>query len=687
MDTKWKSIKPALAFLAFVLGVSLLLYSGLAWLYLLTNTSHSIRVNLADAFRADYQQTAVFRSMVGGDLYALLDYATAPEAYGSVPMTEEDRNLLYRVEKEGELLASNTAEALSSPDSLPEGYNFLLIFSGETVTIWKDGQELDVYGDGVFRGVEEDWNVPGYRNTWTADDQSYRGIQVSLAAAEEPVDYGWSYGPYNVVQDMGTVRTYVLWLLLVPPAAGLVLLVLAILWRAYKRRADQAIGWFTGHIWLEVKALLLIPLIFLWSSVWVCFLELFVRSNYAGLPWCLAALPALWWSYLYWNDLRYNFGHLRSRSFCAACVRLFRRQELGWSVQRRMDRRAVLQFALCIPFFLVWAARFPDLYQRRFYSGPGPLLLAAFFLAGVGLIAAQIRLMTANRRATADIDRLLTHIQAAGQGQPTGLLALPENSDLQEAAAGLNHMENGLRAALDEQMKSERMKVELIANVSHDLKTPLTSIVSYVELLQQEEDLPEHVRDYIRILSDKSQRLQAMVRDVFEVSKATAGSLPVSLRPLDYGKLLRQTLADMGEEIDAASASLRPNLPEEPVWIQADGDRLYRVFQNLIGNALKYALDGSRIYLDLAVSHNQATATLRNISRDELPQGVDLTERFVRGDASRTDGGSGLGLSIARTFTEACGGSFTLHIDADLFTVRVSFPPTSQRPAEEPPAA
>ena len=294
--------------------------------------------------------------------------------------------------------------------------------------------------------------------------------------------------------------------------------------------------------------------------------------------------------------------------------------------------------------------------------------------------------MTANRKTTADMDKLLTHIQAAGAGQPTGALALPEDSDLRQAADSLGHMEDGLRAALAEQMKSERTKIELIANVSHDLKTPLTSIVSYVELLQQEEGLPEHVRDYVRILAEKSQRLQTMVRDVFEVSKAAAGNLPVAMSPLDYAKLLRQTLADMNKEIEAVSASLRPRLPEEPVWIEADGDRLYRVFQNLIGNALKYALEGSRIYLDLNVDQGQAAAVLRNISRDELPQDVDLTERFVRGDVSRTDGGSGLGLSIARTFTEACGGSFTLRTEADLFTVQVSFPLTDKRPAAEPPA-
>ena len=686
MDTKSRSIKPGLAFLAFVLSVSLLLYSGAAWLFLATNTSPSVRINLADAFRSDYQETAVFRSMLSGDLYSLLSYAQQDEPSAhSVPMSEGDLNLLYRVEKNGLLLASNTSADLSSPGSLPEGYNFLLIFNGTTAAIWKDGEALDVYGDGVYRGTEWDWDVPGYEVGGTSEEGLYTDTVVCLAAAENPVNYGVGYGPYNVVQDMATVRTLLIWLLLVPPAAGAALLVWYILWRRHKQRADRAIAWFTGHIWLEIKLVLLLPLAWLWICSVVACLNLFVQSNYYGLTWCLATLVPLWVSYFYLNDLRYNFGQLRSHSFCAACVRLFRRQELSWPVQRRMDRRAVLQFALSLPFVLLAALRVPSLYDRYFYYSIWPLVLALLCLAGAVLVAAQLRLMKRNRRTTADMDRLLTHIQAAGTGQPTQALALPEDSDLREAAACLEHMEDGLRSALKEQMKSERTKIELIANVSHDLKTPLTSIVSYVELLQQEEGLPDHVQDYIRILAEKSQRLQVMVRDVFEVSKAAAGNLPVTLETLDYAKLLRQTLADMSEEIEAASASLRPRLPEEPVWIEADGDRLYRVFQNLIGNALKYALDGSRIYLDLTVEEGTATAMVRNISRDELPQGVDLTERFVRGDASRTDGGSGLGLSIARTFTEACGGSFRLQTEADLFTVQVSFPLTDKRrPAEQP---
>ena len=228
-----------------------------------------------------------------------------------------------------------------------------------------------------------------------------------------------------------------------------------------------------------------------------------------------------------------------------------------------------------------------------------------------------------------------------------------------------------------------RLKLVLIANESHDLKTPLTSIISYAELLRQEENLPDHVRDYIQVLYQKAQRLQSMVLDVFDVSKAATGNLAVTVRPLDFSKLLQQTLADQEEDIQASSLTLRPTLPDGPVWTLADGDRLYRVFQNLIGNALKYSLEGSRVYLTLTVDQGKAVATVQNTSRDELPPGVDFTERFVRGDQSRTDGGSGLGLSIARTFTESCGGSFAIQTQADLFTASVTFSLTDVRPEPE----
>ena len=245
--------------------------------------------------------------------------------------------------------------------------------------------------------------------------------------------------------------------------------------------------------------------------------------------------------------------------------------------------------------------------------------------------------------------------------------------DLQKVMAQLEDIRHGMEAAVEEQMKSQKMKVELIANVSHDIKTPLTSIISYVQFLKQEEDLPEHVKDYVKILDEKSQRLKNMVQDVFAVSKAASGELPMHMEELDFGKLLCQTLADMQEQIEGSAVSFRTELPQTPVMILADGQRMYRVFQNLFQNAIQYSLAGSRVYVTLKTDGTMAVASVKNASLMELDKKRDFAERFARGDQSRTDGGSGLGLSIAQSFTEACGGAFSWETDADLFVVKVSF--------------
>ena len=656
MDTKSRSVKPALAFLTFVLGVTLLVYSAAAAVIVTVASGGSFYIPWRDIFWTDYQTTDSFHSFIKDRLYELATAADTPEEEN--PLEGWDDGLLYRVRADGVLRFSNTDTL--SPDRLPDGYNFLITYDGEKVTAVKDGRDIS----SQFSPLP------------FADPA---GVSVSLAAAEHPPASG-SSSLASLVGSLRQNRAFFFCFLFLPPLAGIALTALSIVWHRHKVRADRAIAWFTGRVWLEVKLLLLVP--FLWACALAgmcCLAALMGEVLTYSIVRYLSVPLALWWAYLYINDLRYNFGHLKEQSLCAACVRLLRRQILRHPAAQRADRRMIWQFAACLPFFLFCALSVPAFLVFRL---PLPLLLL-LCMAGIVLIGLQVWLVRESRRSAAELDALLACIEAAGAGRLEGAPPLPPDSDFHGAAEQLSHMEEGLRTALAEQVRSERMKVELITNVSHDLKTPLTSIISYTELLQQEEGLPDHVQDYIRVLSDKSKRLQVMVRDVFEVSKAATGNLSVDIKPIDFAKLLRQTLADMGEAIEESGLTLRPRLPESPVWIAADGDRLYRVFQNLIGNALKYSLEGSRIYLELTAADGQAAAVLRNTSREELPDGVDLTERFVRGDESRTDGGSGLGLSIARTFTEACGGTFSVQTQADLFTASVSFPLTRERPPKE----
>ena len=246
--------------------------------------------------------------------------------------------------------------------------------------------------------------------------------------------------------------------------------------------------------------------------------------------------------------------------------------------------------------------------------------------------------------------------------------------ELREHAADLNRIRDGIGAAVDERMKSQRFQSELITNVSHDIKTPLTGIISYVELLEKEELDNETARGYVEVLSRQSQRLKKLLDDLLEASKASAGVLPVKLEPCELGVLLDQCTGEYGERLEAAGLHLVVTKPEAPVTIPADGRHLWRVLDNLLSNILKYAQPGTRVYMNLARAGSEAVLTFRNISREPLNlSGEELLARFVRGDSARSTEGSGLGLAIAQSLTELQGGRLSLEADGDLFKVTLRF--------------
>jgi signal transduction histidine kinase len=246
--------------------------------------------------------------------------------------------------------------------------------------------------------------------------------------------------------------------------------------------------------------------------------------------------------------------------------------------------------------------------------------------------------------------------------------------DFKDTAETLNHIQDGMSAAVDSRMKSERLKTELITNVSHDLKTPLTSIVSYVDLLKQEPVGSPAAGEYLEVLDRQSARLKKLIEDLVEASKASTGNITVHAEALDLSLLLGQALGEYNERLLVAQLSPVIKAPETPVTVFADGRLLWRIFDNLLGNAVKYALPGTRLYVTVTAD-TSASVTFRNISREPLDVSADeLMERFVRGDSSRHTEGSGLGLSIARSLAESMGGSFQLSLDGDLFKATVSFP-------------
>ena len=240
----------------------------------------------------------------------------------------------------------------------------------------------------------------------------------------------------------------------------------------------------------------------------------------------------------------------------------------------------------------------------------------------------------------------------------------------------LNSISEGFKIAVDEEIKSQNLKTELISNVSHDLKTPLTSIISYIDLLKKENDMSETQKEYIEILEQKSQRLTLLIEDLFEASKAASGNISFNKSSLDLVSLLRQTIAENENEISASGLLFKIQLPdsEQKIICNLDGKRTYRIFDNLISNILKYSLPSSRVYIDVSLNMNKVLIVFKNISAYEMNFNPnDIAERFVRGDKSRNTDGSGLGLSIAKSFTELQGGEFNIYIDGDLFKVAISF--------------
>lgn len=244
-----------------------------------------------------------------------------------------------------------------------------------------------------------------------------------------------------------------------------------------------------------------------------------------------------------------------------------------------------------------------------------------------------------------------------------------------EIAQTINRLGEGLNRALEKSVRDERLKTDLITNVSHDIKTPLTSIINYVDILKRENFEDPKIQNYLNILEMKAQRLKTLTEDVVEASKVSSGNVKLEFMTLNLVELIYQVEGEYEEKFEARNIKVILNMPDEPVTVRVDGRRMWRVFANIFNNAAKYAMEGSRVYADLMLQPGTAKFILKNVSDQQLNISADeLTERFIRGDVSRSTEGSGLGLSIAKNLTELQGGTFELYLDGDLFKVLITFP-------------
>lgn len=458
------------------------------------------------------------------------------------------------------------------------------------------------------------------------------------------------------------------------------------------------LSWLTEHTGLTIFLTALFALLALFCF---CF-SMASAGHWAGhegihLTW-LDKIPADVWLlvllctfFIGWEAFYYEWGRV---FFCAALVPLvllflcafaaqckagtvLRGALIGriarflWRIVRAVFR-ALLHTLVRLP--LVWKTALVGLV----IAGAEFLLYINDFYRvryGVFLVMKLIELL-----AVLYIAVSLRTLQKGGEKLARGDFSEPIDTryllwDFKRYGQELNDVQGGLEQAVQERMKAEHLKTELITNVSHDIKTPLTSIVNYVDLLKKEDMPSPAAREYIAVLDRQSHRLKKLTEDLVEASKASSGALNVELQPTDVNVLLSQIEGEYQERLAACHLTLVTQPPAPGTMIQADSRLLSRVMDNLVSNVCKYAMENTRVYVTAAVRDGQAIISFKNVSRDELNISPDeLMERFVRGDASRHSEGSGLGLSIARSLVQLQGGTFALSIDADLFRADIVFP-------------
>ena len=306
------------------------------------------------------------------------------------------------------------------------------------------------------------------------------------------------------------------------------------------------------------------------------------------------------------------------------------------------------------------------------------VIITCFWFFGIfALIIYSVLLFLFLRKYFRDIQNKYQLLLESTNLLADGNLDAPIDGDLgifNPMKEEIQKIQKGFKKAVEEEVKSERMKTELITNVSHDLKTPLTAIITYVDLLKSEED-PEKRKEYLEVRERKSLRLKVLIEDLFEISKATSKNVTMNFMKVDIVGLLKQVGLECDRKIKEADLDFRWNLPEEKVVLLLDSQKTYRVFENLIVNITKYGMPHTRVYIDLIEQENGVTVTMKNVSAAELNFNPDeITARCVRGDSSRNTEGSGLGLAIAQSFTELQYGTLKVSTDADLFKVEIDFP-------------
>lgn len=442
-------------------------------------------------------------------------------------------------------------------------------------------------------------------------------------------------------------------------------LALTIVFRKERKAFEKSFASFISHVWVEVKIVLLPIAVYLISLVGVFWLTLF------------AVITAI---FILCVDISYNNSFFKC-NIANSILNTINHAKKGSKYEYTSIKRFISVVALnlgIILFDVLIMSGIQHFQELGILSDKSELQIGVpvLLFSICGIIGSIVWYYLAFKEDLEDLSKIMLQIEKMYSGNLKAENQIPPTSKFYDMGMQLNMIRTGIETAVAEGIKADKTKVELITNVSHDIKTPLTSIISYVELLKKEASLPPHVQDYVQTISNKANRLSHIVQDIFEVSKAATGNLALSLDIIDLGKLVQQTLAEMQETMLSVNITWRTEITDEALMIKADGQKLYRVFQNLIRNCAQYALEGSRAYITLKNENDFAEFSIRNVAKTELDSSAAeyLTGRFIRGDNNRTTEGSGLGLSIAKSFAEACGGTFRIITDGDIFFVKINFP-------------
>ena len=495
--------------------------------------------------------------------------------------------------------------------------------------------------------------------------------RINIIPLQKHIDEYENYAAYRQAAESKRVKNMALFVSLAA-AAGLLSLYIVIM-GGYDEKSERFVLRFHDRIFGEFYIILLSVLPYVVDymephRIYYNFLESGLSETSVQVGWAVAVG-------LVYLTIMFSVDSILNRLKCGNIKDTFLTTKIISNIYRRTKDK-IITFEMLKN----------DIFTRRFLirllaamaSGIAAVVIGIYTVSLFIIIAAAVIITIAyiftSLRDLRALNELYDDISRISCGNYMPCIE-DKNKVTYGATVKLNRISDGIQRAVDEQLRSERMKIDLVTNVSHDLKTPLTSVISYVDLLSKEE-LPPEASDYVAVLEQKTARLKSIVSDVFDLAKATSNT-DVNIEKIDAVILVNQVLADMQDKVEKYEREIKTDICAESAFIMAEGKKMYRVVQNIFDNALKYSMSGTRIFAKLYTENGRVRFRVKNTSAYEMnftPE--EITERFTRGDKARTTEGSGLGLSIARSFTEACGGNFSVSIDGDVFIADIDFEKT-----------